>query len=131
MYITEYLTFNDSTKVAIRGVMMYREKRDLSEKREGKVLAIWVAYRAFPKRSQRRDIWKRLCWDEPKNIHVELTGYFIREDLVKLGRIDSRIWGYEVRALRRKLGPEAKEMFDRFYYGSKKNFNNGKKNKGS
>ena len=54
MYIKEYWTINKTTKIAIRGVMMYREKRDLSEKRGGKVLAIYTVHRRLPKKSQRK-----------------------------------------------------------------------------
>ena len=116
MYITEYWTINKNTKVAVRGVMMYREKRDLSERRKGKVLTVFVVYRAFPKRIQRRDMWKKLCWSELKNIHVEFSSYYLKNDPVSLGKSDSRVFGFEVRALRRRLGPDQKKLFDRFYY---------------
>ena len=117
MYITEYWTINKTTKIAIRGVMMYREKRDLAEKRRGKVLAVFVVYRAFPKRIQRRNMWKRLCWKELKHIHVEVSNYYRwDEQSVGLGKSDSKVYGFEVRALRRRLGPDQKILFDRFYY---------------
>ena len=121
MYITEYWTINKTTKIAIRGVMMYREKRDLAEKRRGKVLAVFVVYRAFPKRIQRRDMWKRLCWKELKHIHVEITQYYRwDEQSVGLGKSDSAVYGFEVRALRRRLGPDQKKLFDQFYYQKKR-----------
>jgi len=117
MYITEYWTINKTTKTAIRGVMMYREKQDLSEKRKGKVLAIYVCYRAFPKRIQRRDMWKRLCWKELKNIHVEVSNYYKwDEQFIGMGKSESHVFGFEVRALRRRLQPIQKKLFDRFYY---------------
>lgn len=117
MYISEYYTINKNTKVAIRGVMMYREKRDLSEKRKGKVMAIFVCYRAFPKRSQRRGMWKKLCWSELKNIHVEMFNYYRwDEQFIGLGKSDRHAFGFEVRALRRRLGPDQKKLFDSFYY---------------
>ena len=117
MYITEYYTINKNTKVAVRGVVMYREKRDLSEKRKGKVIAIFVCYRAFPKRIQRRDMWKKLCWKDLKHIHVEVSNYYKwGEQFVSLGKSDSTVFGFEVRALRRRLGPDQKKLFDSFYY---------------
>lgn len=117
MYVTEYWVITKTTKIAIRGVMMYREKRDLSEKREGKVLAIFVVYRAFPKRIQRRDMWKRLCWKELKHINVEITQYYKWNEVeVGLGKSESTVFGFEVRALRRRLEPDQKKLFDRFYY---------------
>ena len=117
MYITEYYTINKNTKVAIRGVMMYREKRDLSEKRRGKVMAIFVCYRAFPKRSQRKEMWKKLCWKELKHIHVEVCNYYRwDEQSIDLDKSDRHVFGFEVRTLRRRLGPDQKKLFDRFYY---------------
>ena len=116
MYITEYIYFNEYTKIAIRGVLMYREKRDLSERRVGKVLAIYSVSRAFPKRSQRRDIWNVLCWKEPRYIYVELTGYFIGRELDIIGKRDYSIFGHQVRALRKQLRADELEIFDRFYY---------------
>ena len=117
MYITEYYTINKNTKVAIRGVVMYREKRDLSEKRRGTVMAIFVCYRAFPKRSQRKEMWKKLCWKELKHIHVEVFNYYRwDEQSIGLGKSDSAVYGFEVRALRRRLGPDQKKLFDSFYY---------------
>lgn len=122
MYVTEYWTINKITKIAIRGVMMYREKCDLAEKRRGKILAVFVVCRAFPKRIQRRDMWKRLCWKELKHIHIEVFNYYRRdeEQFVGLGKLDSAVYGFEVRALRRKLGPYQKNLFDRFYYEKRK-----------
>ena len=120
MYITEYYTINKNTKVAVRGVVMYREKRDLSEKRRGKVMAIFACYRAFPKRSQRREMWKKLCWSELKNIHVEFASYYLKNDLVSLGKSNQHVFGFEVRALRRRLGPDQKKLFDQFYYQKKR-----------
>jgi hypothetical protein len=123
MYITEYYTINKTTKIAIRGVMMYREKRDLAEKRRGKVLAVFVVYRAFPKRIQRRDMWKRLCWKELKHIHVEVSNYYKwGEQFVGLGKSESHVFGFEVRALRRRLGPDQKKLFDQFYYEKKNGY---------
>ena len=123
MYITEYWTINKTTKIAIRGVMMYREKRDLAEKRKRKVLAVFVVYRAFPKRIQRRDMWKRLCWKELKHIHVEVFNYYKwGEQFVGLGKSDSAVYGFEVRALRRRLGPDQKKLFDQFYYQKKNGY---------
>ena len=116
MYITEYLCFNENTKTAVRGVLMYREKRDLSERKVGKVLAIYSVYRAFPKRSQRKDIWNVLCWKEPRYINVELTGYFIGRELDIIGKRDYRIFRHQVRALRKQLRANELEIFDRFYY---------------
>jgi hypothetical protein len=95
---------------------MYREKRDLSEKKVGKVLSIYSVYRAFPKRSQRKNIWNVLCWKEPRYIHVELTGYFIGRKLDIIGKRDYRIFRHQVRALRKKLGNNELKIFDRFYY---------------
>jgi hypothetical protein len=123
MYITEYWTINKTSKIAIRGVMMYREKRDLAEKRRGKVLAVFVVYRAFPKRIQRRDMWKRLCWKELKHIHVEVSNYYKwSEQFVGLGKSDSKVYGFEVRALRRRLGLDQKKLFDQFYYQKKNGY---------
>jgi hypothetical protein len=117
MYITEYWTINKTTKIAVRGVMMYREKRDLSEKRNGKVLAIWVCYRAFPKRSQRRGMWKKLCWQDIKYIHVEVFNYYKWDEMeIGIGKSESPVFGFEVRALRRRLGSNQKRIFDSFYY---------------
>ncbi len=126
MYITEYWTINKNTKVAVRGVVMYREKRDLSEKRKGKVMAIFVCYRAFPKRSQRREMWKKLCWSELKNIYVDFASYYLKNGLVSLGKSDRHVFGFEVRALRRRLGPNQKKLFDSFYYEKKNEFSNVK-----
>ena len=98
---------------------MYREKRDLAEKRRGKVLAVFVVYRAFPKRIQRRDIWKKLCWKDLKlkHLHVEMSNYYKwGTQSIGLGKSDSAVYGFEVRALRRRLGPNQKILFDRFYY---------------
>lgn len=97
---------------------MYREKRDLAEKRREKVLAVFVVYRAFPKRIQRRDMWKRLCWKELKHIHVEVSNYYKcgEQSIIGIGKSDSAVYGFEVRALRRRLGPDQKILFDRFYY---------------
>ena len=96
---------------------MYREKRDLAEKREGKVLAIWVCYRAFPKRSQRRGMWKKLCWKDIKYIHVEVFNYYGWDEAeIGLGKSGCPVFGFEVRTLRRRLGPDQKKLFDRFYY---------------
>ena len=117
MYITEYCTINKTTKTAVRGVMMYREKRDLSERREGKVLVIFVVYRAFPKRSQRREMWKKLWKTGFKHIHVEVFNYYKWDETkVGLGKSEYSVFGFEVRALRRRLGPYQKILFDRFYY---------------
>ena len=117
MYITEYWTINKTTKIAVRGVMMYREKRDLSERREGKVLVIFVVYRAFPKRSQRREMWKKLWKTGLKHIHVEVFNYYKWDETkVGLGKSEYSVFGFEVRALRRRLGPYQKILFDRFYY---------------
>ena len=117
MYITEYWTINKTTKIAIRGVMMYREKRDLAEKRKGKVLAVFVVYRAFPKRIQRRNMWKKLCWKELKHIHVEVSDYYRWDEVgVGMGKSEFHVFGFEVRALRRRLKPFQKILFDRFYY---------------
>lgn len=117
MYITEYWTINKTTKIAVRGVMMYREKRDLAEKRKGKVLAIWVCYRAFPKRSQRREMWKKLWRTELKPIHVEIYNYYRWDEMeVGIGKSEFHVFGFEVRALRRRLGLDQKILFDRFYY---------------
>ena len=95
---------------------MYREKRDLSEKREGKVLAIYSVYRAFPKRSQRKDIWNILCWKEPRYIHVELIGHFIGRELDIIGKRDYRIYRHQVKALRKQLRADERKIFDHFYY---------------
>lgn len=117
MYVTEYFTINKNTKAAVRGVVMYREKRDLSEKRKGKVMAIFVCYRAFPKRSQRREMWKKLCWSELKYIHVEFASFYKWDDMeIGMGKSDQHVFGFEVRALRKRLGPDQKRIFDSFYY---------------
>lgn len=97
---------------------MYREKRDLSEKREGKILAIYICGRRFPKRSQRKNIWKRI-WSggETRFLHVETTGYFVNDDSVKFVESGvNHIFGHQVRSLRRKLKEDQKYVFDRFYY---------------
>lgn len=95
---------------------MYREKRDLSERKIGKVLAIYSVYRAFPKRSQRKDIWNVLCWKESRHINVELTGYFIGRKLDIIGKRDYKIFGHQVRALRKQLRYNGLKIFDCFYY---------------
>jgi hypothetical protein len=97
---------------------MYREKRDLSEKREGKVLAIYICYRMFPKKSQRKNIWKRI-WSggEIRYLHVETTGYFVGKDQVIFVGTDIHISNHhQVRSLRRCLRGDQKDVFDHFYY---------------
>jgi hypothetical protein len=119
MYIKEYICFNKRIKLAVRGVLMYREKRDLSEKRRGKVLAIYTAHRILPKKSQRKNIWRKLwCGKETRYIHVEMTGYYVSDDSVKFIKSDvNHVFGYQVRSFRRRLKKEdGKHMFDRFYY---------------
>ena len=114
MYVTEYWVINKNTKTAVRGVLMYREKRDLAERRQSKILAIYSVYRAFPKRSQRKGMWQKLCWKEPSHIiNVELTTYFTRYNTVGEER---SVFGFQVRALRKRLRPMEKNLFDSFYY---------------
>ena len=115
MYVTEYVKIDEKAKIAIRGVMMYREKRDLVEKQD-KVLDIFVVYRAFPKRSQRRGMWRKLWKSETKVIHVESFVNPLKLSTMNFGIIGRSVFGFEVRALRRRLKPEEKILFDRFYY---------------
>ena len=118
MYIKEYICFNKRIKLAERGVLMYREKRDLSEKRKGKVLAISTVHRRLPKKSQRKNIWRKL-WSgkETRYIHVEMTGYYVSDNSVKFIKSDvNHVFGYQVRLIRRRLKEDQKCVFDRFYY---------------
>jgi hypothetical protein len=118
MYTKEYICFNKRIKLAVKGVLMYREKRDLSEKRRGKVLAIYTAHRMLPKKSQRKNIWREL-WSgkETRYIHIERTGYYIGDDFVKFIESDvNHVFGHQVRSFRRRLKEDQKCVFDRFYY---------------
>ena len=115
MYITEYIKIDEKAKIAIRGVMMYREKRDLVEKQD-KVLDIFVVYRAFPKRSQRRGMWRKLWKGEARFVHVESFVNPLKLSTMNFGIIGRSVFGFEVRALRKRLKPEEKILFDRFYY---------------
>lgn len=117
MYVTEFLCFYKRTKVSVRGVLMYREKRDLSEKREGKVLAIYSYDRIFPKRPQRKNIWKRI-WSggETRYLHVEINGYFVGDDRVRFVETNIHVFGLQVKSLRRCLRDVEIYGFDRFYY---------------
>jgi hypothetical protein len=117
MYVTEYICFNEK-RVAVRGVLMYMEKRDLSEKREGKILAIYTVHRMFPKRSHRKNIWKRI-WSggETRYLHVEITEYFIGKDQVRFVGTDIQVFDYQVRSLEKKcLGNDQIYGFNRFFY---------------
>jgi hypothetical protein len=116
MYITEYICFNENTRLAVRGILMYREKRDLSEKREGKVLAIYICNRMFPKRPQRKNIWKRIWSGGDRYLHVDDTGYFVGNDQVRFVGTDIHVFGYQVRALRKQFRADQLEIFDHFYY---------------
>jgi hypothetical protein len=116
MYITEYICFNENTRLAVRGILMYREKRDLSEKREGKVLAIYICNRMFPKRPQRKNIWKRIWSGGDRYLHVDDTGYFVGNNQVRFVGTDIHVFGYQVRALRKQLRADQLEIFDHFYY---------------
>ena len=118
MYIKEYICFNKRVKLAVRGVLMYREKRDLSEKRKGKVLAIYTVHRRLPKKSQRKNIWRKL-WSgkETRYIHVEMARYYVSDDSVKFIKSDvNHVFGHQVRLIRRRLKEDQKCVIDRFYY---------------
>ena len=117
-WISEYvITKNDS---AVRGIYISKER--LNPDKLEHFLAIYSYSRredkkiGFPKRSQRRGMWRKLWKGETRVIHVESFVNPLKLSTMNFGIIGRSVFGFEVRALRRRLKPEEKILFDRFYY---------------